>query len=252
MSFQPHNAANAMIPVRLRLRNDGGAKGDKTNQFDPKVARLIDHTLLKADATRAEVRRVCEEAQLYEFASVCVNPFWVDFVRAELAGSVVKTCTVAGFPLGANLSEIKAAEAGLAVRHGAGEVDMVLNIGALRAEEYAIVKNDIQDVVRVCHDAGAIVKVILETALLTDEQKVTACRIAQDAGADFVKTSTGFGPSGATVHDVALMRKSVGSVMGVKASGGIRTLEDFRKMVAAGASRVGASASVRIVEASAV
>ncbi len=222
-----------MIPVRLS------------------VARLIDHTLLKAEATRADILRICAEARHHEFASVCVNPFWVRAVSAELAGAAVKTCTVAGFPLGANDADVKAGEARVAVRDGAEEVDMVLNIGALRSGELDNVEEDIRGVVAVCHDAGAIVKVILETALLTDEQKVTACRIAQDAGADFVKTSTGFGPSGATEHDVALMREAVGNAMGVKASGGIRTLRDLRKMVAAGASRVGASASVQIVEAAA-
>jgi deoxyribose-phosphate aldolase len=177
-----------------------------------------------------------------------VNAYWVPVVAAELAGSPVKVCTVVGFPLGATSTASKVAETEIAIAAGAQEIDMVQNVGALRGGDRVAVRQDIEAVVKAAHHGGAIVKVILETALLDDEQKVAACLLAKVAGADFVKTSTGFGPSGATVHDVELMRRTVGDGMGVKASGGIRTIDDFRKMAAAGASRVGASASVRIVE----
>jgi len=216
---------------------------------DPSIARLIDHTILKPEATRGDILRLCREAREHCFASVCVNPFWVSAVAAELAGSGVGVCTVVGFPLGANTTGIKRAEAESAVRNGATEVDMVINVGALRSGEYDTVGSDIRQVVEVSHRGGAIVKTILETALLDDNQKAIACALARMAGADFVKTSTGFGPAGATVHDVALMRLAVGPEMGVKAAGGIRTLDDLRKMVEAGATRIGASASVKIVEA---
>ncbi len=224
---------------------------ERLTKVDPSIASLIDHTILKPDATRADVLKVCREARQYNFASVCVNPYWVPVVRAELAGSPVKVCTVVGFPLGATSTEAKVAEAAAAVRAGAQEVDMVINVGALRSGEHEAVKLDIQAVVKVSHEAGAIVKVILETALLDDNQKAVACTLAKLAGADFVKTSTGFGPSGATAHDIALMRSVVGPDMGVKASGGIRTLSDLQTMTAAGATRIGASASVKIVEAAA-
>lgn len=210
------------------------------------LAGLIDHTLLRPDATREEILRVCIEARQYGFASVCVNGYWAALVRKELAGSSVKTCVVVGFPLGATSTEAKVAEAEAMLRAGAQELDMVLNIGALRGRELDAVRRDIQAVIDSSHPAGAIVKVILETALLDDEQKRTACLIAKDAGADFVKTSTGFGPAGATAEDVALMRAVVGPGIGVKASGGIRTSEDAKKMIAAGATRIGASASVKI------
>ena len=213
------------------------------------IAGLIDHTILKPEATADDVQRVCAEARKYEFASVCVNPCWVPLVAKELAGSPVKVCTVVGFPLGANTTWIKVAEAEAAIAAGAQEVDMVLNIGELRGGNYDAVQHEIQAVVDTSHRRGAIVKVILETALLDDEQKLTACRLAKAAGADFVKTSTGFGPGGATAHDIELMRRVVGPTMGVKASGGIRTLEDLRAMTAAGATRIGASAGVKIVEA---
>ena len=213
------------------------------------IASLIDHTLLRPEATRADIVKLCGEARQYGFATVCINPYWVPLAASELAGSAVKVCTVAGFPLGAPSTEAKVAEAAAALRAGAREIDMVINVGALRSGDCDAVKLDIQAVARVCHDANAIVKVILETALLNDAQKNTACGLAQAAGADFVKTSTGFGPAGATVQDVVLMRHAVGPRMGVKAAGGIRTLDDFRAMVAAGANRVGASASVKIVEA---
>jgi deoxyribose-phosphate aldolase len=217
--------------------------------FDHNIASSIDHTLLRPDATAEDVRKVCHEAREYEFASVCVNPYWVPLVAAELAGSPVKVCTVVGFPLGANSTAIKVAETEAAVRDGAQEIDMVLNIGELRGGNHDAVRQDIQAVVAAAHHGGAIVKVILETALLDDNQKTIGSTLSQQAGAEFVKTSTGFSTHGATVHDVALMRKAVGAEMGVKASGGIRTLEDLKNMVAAGATRIGASASVRIIEA---
>jgi len=213
------------------------------------IAAMIDHTLLRPEATRADIVKLCGEARRYGFATVCINPYWVPLASSELEGSRVLVCTVAGFPLGATSTPAKVAEAAAALRAGAREIDMVMNVGAMRSGDFDAVKLDIQSVVEACHDAGAIVKVILETALLDDEQKTAACRLAQAAGADFVKTSTGFGPAGATVHDVALMRAAVGTGTGVKAAGGIRTIEDFRAMAAAGANRIGASASVKIVEA---
>ncbi len=224
---------------------------ERLTKIDPAIAALIDHTILKPEATRADVVKVCREARQYNFASVCVNPYWVPLVKAELAGSPVKVCTVVGFPLGATSTEAKVAETAVAVRAGAQEIDMVINIGARRSGDQEVVKTDIREVVRVSHAAGAIVKVILETALLDDHQKVTACTLAKAAGADFVKTSTGFAKTGATAHDVALMRGVVGPGMGVKAAGGIRTLADFQAMTAAGATRIGASASIKIVEAAA-
>ncbi len=215
----------------------------------PAIAALIDHTLLKPEATRDDIRRLCREARERGFASVCLNPCWVPLAAAELRGTPVKVCTVVGFPLGANATEIKAAEAEAALRAGAQELDMVINVGALRSGDQETVLADIRAVVEAAHRAGALVKTILETALLDDNQKVVACTLARLAGADFVKTSTGFGPGGATVQDVALMRLTVGPKLGVKAAGGIRTLEELQKMVAAGATRIGASASVKIVEA---
>lgn len=217
--------------------------------FDRAIARLIDHTILKPDATSDAVRQVCVEARHYEFASVCVNSYWVPFVASQIAGSPVLTCAVVGFPLGASDTKTKVHETMQAVHSGAREVDMVINIGALRSGDSGIVEADIRAVAQACHPGGAILKVIIETCLLTDEEKVLACQLAQHARADFVKTSTGFSTAGATVADVALMRRTVGPDMGVKASGGIRTLEALRAMVAAGATRVGASASVAIVEA---
>ena len=219
--------------------------------IDSSIAALIDHTLLKAEATAADIRKLCAEARQYGFASVCVNPYWVSLAAGELAGSAVKACTVIGFPLGASATDVKSFEAGLAMSEGAQEIDMVLNVGALRGGDHDAVRDDIAAVVETARMGGAIVKVILETALLTEEQKIAACLLAKQAGADFVKTSTGFSTAGATAEDVALMRRTVGPEMGVKASGGIRTLDDLRKMVGAGATRVGASASVSIVEATA-
>lgn len=222
---------------------------EKITRVEPAIARLIDHTLLKPEAAHGDIVKLCAEARQYGFASVCVNPYWVPLAAKELAGSEVKVCTVAGFPLGATTSTAKVAEAVEAVRNGAREIDMVINVGALRSGDNDAVRADIEAVVKACHDARAIVKVILETALLTDGQKATACALVKAAGADFVKTSTGFGPGGATARDVALMRQVVGPGMGVKAAGGIRTFEDLKKMTEAGATRIGASASVKIVEA---
>jgi deoxyribose-phosphate aldolase len=221
------------------------------NGFDRAIAAMIDHTLLRPEATAADICRVCAEARAYSFASVCVNPYWVPLVADKLGGSSVKVCTVVGFPLGASATAVKVAETETAVRAGAQEIDMVLNIGELRGANEDVVCEDIRAVVSAAREGGAIVKVILETALLDNPQKVLACTLAKEAGAEFVKTSTGFGPHGATAADVALLRQVVGPEMGVKASGGIRTLEDLKKMVAAGANRIGASASVQIVEATA-
>jgi len=230
---------------------DRVSASERLTKVDPGVARLIDHTILKPDATAAEVRRVCAEAKKYSFASVCVNPCWVPLVAAELAGTPVKVCSVIGFPLGATSTEAKVAETEIVVRVGAREVDMVINIGALKGGDHDTVKKDIQAVAEACHRGGAILKVIIEAALLDDNEKAVACTLAKLAGADFVKTSTGFAAHGATAHDVALMRSVVGPDIGVKAAGGIRTLEELKQMAAAGASRIGASASVKIIEATA-
>jgi len=214
------------------------------------LARWIDHTLLKPDATQSEIEQICREAAEHHFASVCINPVWVPLAYKMLRGKQPKVCTVIGFPLGATYPEIKAAETRAAIERGAQEIDMVINIGAIKSGDYELAERDIRAVVRA---AGRLtVKVILETCLLTDEEKVAACGIAQKSGANFVKTSTGFSKSGATVKDVALMRQAVGSKMGVKASGGVKSYEDACKMVEAGATRIGASASVAIVGKDAV
>jgi len=211
-----------------------------------KLQHMIDHTVLKADTRRQEIITLCEEARTYNFASVCVNPTWVELAAKELEGSDVKVCTVIGFPLGANTLETKAFEVRDAISKGAGEVDMVINIGALKDQDDALVERDIRAVVEAA--AGkALVKVIIETCLLTEEEKVRACEISVKAGADFVKTSTGFSTGGATIEDVALMRKTVGEHVGVKASGGVRSLEDMNNMVKAGANRIGTSSGVKIL-----
>ena len=211
------------------------------------LASMIDHTLLRADAAEAEVAKLIEEAKTYTFASVCVNPTWVAYSAERLAGSGVKVCTVIGFPLGASTPETKAFETRDAIEKGADEVDMVINIGALKSSNAELVERDIRSVVEAA--AGkALVKVIIETCLLTDEEKVLACELAVRAGADFVKTSTGFSTGGATAEDVALMRKTVGPEIGVKASGGVRSREDMEKMIAAGATRIGASSGVKIMQ----
>ena len=209
------------------------------------IASYIDHTLLKPIATREDIKKLCEEAKEYNFASVCVNPCWVSYASKLLAGSAVKVCTVIGFPLGANDSSVKAFETKTAIEQGAGEVDMVINIGALKAADYETVKKDIEAVRNA--SAGKILKVIIETSYLTDEEKQKVCEICAACGVDFVKTSTGFSSNGATEHDVALMAKAAGEKVRVKASGGIRTREDALKMIKAGASRLGTSAGIKIV-----
>jgi len=213
------------------------------------IAALIDHTLLKPQAAAADIRKLCQEARRFGFATVCVNPYWVALAASELAGSPVRVAAVAGFPLGANSTAIKVAETEAVIAAGAREVDMVLNIGELFAGNLEAVQADIVAVVEAAHAHSALVKVILETCLLTDDQKIAACDVSQQAGADFVKTSTGFSTHGATVHDVGLMRRAVGPDMGVKASGGIRTLEDLEAMRAAGANRIGTSSGVQILQA---
>ncbi len=215
---------------------------------DPDIAGMIDHTLLKPDATADQIAQLCYEARKFGFASVCINPTHVKLCAELLQGAQVKVCTVIGFPLGASSPEVKAFEAQTALKDGATEIDMVLNIGALKAGDLTLVARDIHEVVKVGHGAGAIVKVIIETSLLNDEEKVTACLLAKEAGADFVKTSTGFSGGGATVEDINLMRRVVGPEMGVKASGGVRDFEDAQNMVKAGATRLGASAGVKIVQ----
>jgi deoxyribose-phosphate aldolase len=212
------------------------------------TASYIDHTLLKPEATTEQVTQLCLEAKQYQFASVCVNPTHVKLSASLLAGSPVKVCGVVGFPLGANTPEIKALEAKQAIENGATEIDMVINIGALKDRNLELVARDILSVVNVVHASNHLIKVIIETALLTDEEKQIACLLAKEAGADFVKTSTGFSKAGATVEDVALMRRTVGPLIGVKAAGGVSSREDFEKMVKAGATRIGASAGVRIVQ----
>jgi len=220
-----------------------------TSVTDPKLlASYIDHTLLKPEATPAQIGQLCQEALTYNFAAVCVNPTNVKQAARLLRGSPVKVCTVIGFPLGANTPEVKDFEAQQALQDGATELDMVLNIGALKSGDDHLVELEIAKVAQTAHEGGGICKVILETVLLTDEEKVKACQLAQKAGADFVKTSTGFGGGGATTQDVALMRQTVGPAMGVKAAGGIRTLADAQHMIEAGATRIGASAGVNIIQ----
>ena len=225
--------------VRLGVHAAGGAPAS--------VAQLIDHTLLKPEATRAQVDQLCREAAEHRFATVCVNPAWVATCASLLRGTPVLVCSVVGFPLGATTADVKAYETRRVIFDGAREVDMVINVGALKSGDLRTVERDIDAVAQPCRECGVVSKVIIEAALLSDEEKVTACTLAKAAGADFVKTSTGFGPGGATVADVALMRRVVGADMGVKAAGGVKDLESLKAMVAAGASRVGASAGVRIV-----
>jgi len=236
---------------KTRCIIDAGAdriSAGPATQVDASIARLIDHTLLKPDASRADITKLCDEARRFGFASVCINPWYVPLAAELLRGSEVKVCTVAGFPLGATLPQVKILEAEQSIKLGAQEIDLVINIGALKSGQDDVVEADIRGVVDACHRGGAICKVIFETALLTLEEKVRASVTSKKAGADFVKTSTGFSTAGATAEDVQLMRCIVGSEIGVKAAGGIRSLEDLRKMVSAGATRIGASASVRILE----
>ena len=239
-------------PERMHRVVDAGAAriglvlGETASAKD--WAGLIDHTLLKPEATDEDIKRLCEEAARYRFASVCVNPSWVKVAACSLHGSGVPVCTVIGFPLGATLADVKAYEARRAIFDGAREVDMVINVGALKSGDDCLVEHDIRSVVEVAHEYQVTCKVIIETALLTDDEKVRACLAAKQAGADFVKTSTGFSKSGATVADIALMRRTVGSDLGVKASGGVKGLEDARKLVEAGATRIGASVGVKIAQ----
>ncbi len=215
---------------------------------DMRLAAMIDHTLLKPDATPDQIAQLCFEARKHGFASVCVNPAWVKLCAQLLEGTPVKVCTVIGFPLGATAPEVKAFECQNAIEHGATEIDMVINIGALKARDLELVAKDIRGVVAAAHARGIIVKVIIEAVLLADEEKTIACLLSKEAGADFVKTSTGFASGGATVHDVALMRRVVGPEMGVKAAGGVRTYADAESMIKAGATRIGASAGVKIIQ----
>lgn len=239
-------------PERMHRVVDAGAAriglvlGETASAKD--WASLIDHTLLKPEATDEDIKRLCEEASRYRFASVCVNPTWVRVAACSLRGSGIPVCTVIGFPLGATLADVKAYEARRAIFDGAQEVDMVINVGALKSGDDCLVEHDIRSVVEVAHEYQATCKVIIETALLTDDEKVRACLAAKKAGADFVKTSTGFSKSGATVADIALMRRTVGADLGVKASGGVKGLDDARKLVEAGATRIGASVGVKIAQ----
>lgn len=239
-------------PERMQRVVDAGAAriglvlGEAASARD--WAGLIDHTLLKPEATDKDIERLCAEAAQFHFASVCVNPTWVRAAACHLRGTGVPVCTVIGFPLGATLADVKAYEARRAIFDGAREVDMVVNIGALKSGDDCAVEHDIRAVVEVAHEVGVTCKVIIETALLTDDEKVRACLAAKHAGADFVKTSTGFSKGGATVADIALMRRAVGAELGVKASGGVRGLEDARALVEAGATRIGASVGVKIAQ----
>lgn len=211
------------------------------------INKLIDHTALKPNTNKESIFKLIAEAKTYDFASVCVNPCWVALAHQELKNTDVKVCTVIGFPLGANTTEVKVFETKDAIEKGAQEIDMVINIAMLKDKEYDYVENEIHQIVEAAKDK-AIVKVIIETCLLTDEEKIKACELSQKAGADFVKTSTGFSTGGATVHDIALMRKTVGAEMGVKASGGVHTHEEALAMVEAGATRIGASAGVKLLK----
>lgn len=211
------------------------------------INKLIDHTALKPNTNKESILKLIAEAKTYDFASVCVNPCWVALAHQELKNTDVKVCTVIGFPLGANTTEVKVFETKDAIEKGAQEIDMVINIAMLKDKEYDYVENEIHQIVEAAKDK-AIVKVIIETCLLTDEEKIKACELSQKAGADFVKTSTGFSTGGATVHDIALIRKTVGAEMGVKASGGVHTHEEALAMVEAGATRIGASAGVKLLK----
>lgn len=242
-----HNKEGVQNVVRSGADRISAGVGLADGTFDRSIAGLIDHTLLKPEATRQQIEQLCGEAKQYSFASVCINPSYVKICSGMLKETSVKVCSVIGFPLGATTTETKAFEAEKAIRDGAREVDMVINVGMLKSGEYDYVQSDIASVVRTAKSHGVLVKVIIETGLLTDEEKVKACVLARNAGANFVKTSTGFSKGGATVGDIALMRKVVGSALGVKASGGVRTQEDAKALIASGADRIGASASVMIV-----
>jgi deoxyribose-phosphate aldolase len=246
-----HSVVDDCCPDRLRGVLEAGATRvglHAAGGAPASVASMIDHTLLKPDATRHDIEVLCREAAQFKFATVCVNPTWVATCAKRLAGSGVSVCTVVGFPLGATTADVKGYETRRTIFDGAREVDMVINVGALKSGDLHTVERDIEAVTAPCRDCSVISKVIIEAALLTDEEKVTVCTLAKAAGADYVKTSTGFGPGGATAADVALMRRVVGAEMGVKAAGGIRDLDALKAMVAAGATRVGASAGVKILQ----
>jgi deoxyribose-phosphate aldolase len=248
-----HAVVDDCCPDRLRGVIDAGATRVgllATGGAPAGVASMIDHTLLKPDATRANIEELCREAAQFKFATVCVNPTWVALASRLLAGSGVGVCSVVGFPLGATTPDVKGYETQRAIFDGAREIDMVINVGALKSGDLRAVERDIEAVTAPCRACGALSKVIIEAALLTDDEKVTACTLAKAAGADYVKTSTGFASGGATAADVALMRRVVGADMGVKAAGGVRDFEGMKAMIAAGASRVGASAGVKIVQQS--
>ncbi len=248
-----HAVRSDCCPDRLRTVVEAGATRlglHASGAATAGVSSMIDHTLLKPDATRAEIEKLCQEAAEFKFATVCVNPAWVATSAHLLRGSGVGVCSVVGFPLGATTADVKNFETRRAIYDGAAEIDMVINIGALKSGDLRAVERDIEAVTDPCRQCGVTSKVIIEAALLTDEEKITACTLSKAAGADFVKTSTGFGPGGATAADVALMRRTVGAEMGVKAAGGVRDLDGLKAMLAAGASRVGASAGVKIVQQS--
>ena len=246
-----HAVLDDCCPDRLRGVLDAGATRVglyAAGGAPDSVASMIDHTLLKPDATKRQIEELCREAAQFKFATVCVNPTWVATCARLLAGSGVGVCSVVGFPLGATTADVKGYETQRAIFDGAREIDMVINVGALKSGDLRGVERDIEAVTAPCRECGALSKVIIEAALLTDDEKITACTVAKAAGADYVKTSTGFGPGGATAADVALMRRVVGAEMGVKAAGGVRDLEGLKAMIAAGATRVGASAGVKIVQ----
>ena len=246
-----HAVLDDCCPDRLRGVIDAGASRVGVHALGGApagIASMIDHTLLKPDATRKDIEDLCREAAQFKFATVCVNPTWVSLSARLLQGSGVGVCSVVGFPLGATTADVKGYETRRAIFDGAREVDMVINVGALKSGDLRVVERDIDAVTLDCRECGVLSKVIIEAALLTDEEKATACTLAKAAGADYVKTSTGFGPGGATAADVALMRRVVGAEMGVKAAGGVRDLGALKAMIAAGATRVGASAGVKIVQ----
>jgi len=247
-----HDECFVKCPDRMQsLIASGGVRfglSGPESEAARQVARYIDHTLLRPDATRDEILKICEEGARFGFASVCINPIWVREAACVLRGSGVKVCTVIGFPLGANTPDTKSFEARRAIFDGASELDMVINVGALKSGDYDLALRDITGVVEVAHEVGYICKVIIETALLTDDEKIRACMLSKEAGADFVKTSTGFSKGGATVADIELMRRVVGGEMGVKASGGVKDLKQAQDMIRAGATRIGASVGVKIIQ----
>ncbi len=247
-----HDECFVKCPDRMQsLIASGGVRfglSGPESEAARQVARYIDHTLLRPDATRDEILKICEEGARFGFASVCINPIWVREAACALRGSGVKVCTVIGFPLGANTPDTKSFEARRAIFDGASELDMVINVGALKSGDYDLALRDIAGVVEVAHEVGYICKVIIETALLTDDEKIRACMLSKEAGADFVKTSTGFSKGGATVADIELMRRVVGGEMGVKASGGVKDLKQAQDMIRAGATRIGASVGVKIIQ----